>query len=626
MLSRTKEIYRTATCAWYPRDTDELLVTGTLAGCLDTPELEIVSMDSTISSRIPTQHRFHVLTWGHPSKESPYGIIAGGTDTGELELYDAVCLLNGYSLDHALQFRNAAHTGILKALDFNPFQTNLLASAGSHNEIFIWDLNHPVTPSAPGNRSSRMDDIVSIAWNGQVQHIIASASTNGYTVVWDLRNKKEIMTLAGSLSSLSSIAWHPQVATQIVTASDDDQSPYLTLWDLRHAHSPERQLKGHSKGILDLSWSKTTSRLLSCGKDEKTLCWNPTTGELLNEFQSKGPLFQVAWSPQPNLFSAASFDGLIQVLEMSHRKPSKPQQRCPISASFGWHGQLVRCHAGQSKVILSSIKPDPISIAQSDQFEAALSSNTLGSLLEMRLQQTPEDDDWPLIQLMLSKQPRQDLVHYLKSHLSSASLECQDSSLDSLEKETWILQALVTGQLEAAVDACLTTHRFADALMIASYGGRELMARTQKAYLDQRVQQSKTMRFFSHLVHQDWTFEPDELVDWAQLLMAICTYVPSHQLATVCERLGDQLVGSRQSLLAYMIAGNLAQVISIWLHTLPSLGWQSFVEKVTVLKEALEDDTTRLDGIYHAYAIWLMDQGRLDLAEKYFNQCRTLLK
>ena len=41
-------------------------------------------------------YRFHVLTWGHPSKESPYGIIAGGTDTGELELYDAVCLLNGY--------------------------------------------------------------------------------------------------------------------------------------------------------------------------------------------------------------------------------------------------------------------------------------------------------------------------------------------------------------------------------------------------------------------------------------------------------------------------------------------------------------------------------------------------
>ena len=45
-----------------------------------------------------------------------------------------------------------------------------------------------------------------------------------------------------------------------------------------------------------------------------------------------------------------------------------------------------------------------------------------------------------------------------------------------------------------------------------------------------------------------------------------------------------------------------------------------------MLKEAPEDDTTRLDGIYHAYAIWLMDQGRLDLAEKYFNQCRTLLK
>jgi protein transport protein SEC31 len=65
-----------------------------------------------------------------------------------------------------------------------------------------------------------MDDISSVAWNCQVQHILSTASTNGYTVVWDLRNKKEVMTLAHSGQSslvgagaISSIAWHPNVVS-----------------------------------------------------------------------------------------------------------------------------------------------------------------------------------------------------------------------------------------------------------------------------------------------------------------------------------------------------------------------------------------------------------------------------
>lgn len=82
-------------------------------------------------------------------------------------------------------------------------------------------MNHPSTPYTPGAKSSKMDNISSVAWNGQVQHIVSTASTNGYTVVWDLRNKKEVMTLAhagqstftGGRGSISSIAWHPNIVS-----------------------------------------------------------------------------------------------------------------------------------------------------------------------------------------------------------------------------------------------------------------------------------------------------------------------------------------------------------------------------------------------------------------------------
>jgi protein transport protein SEC31 len=43
------------------------------------------------------------------------------------------------------------------------------------------------------------------------------------------------------------VAWHPEVATQMCLSSDDDQSPYLQIWDLRFATSPVRVLEGHQR-------------------------------------------------------------------------------------------------------------------------------------------------------------------------------------------------------------------------------------------------------------------------------------------------------------------------------------------------------------------------------------------
>ena len=41
-----------------------------------------------------------------------------------------------------------------------------------------------------------VESITSISWNWQVQHVFASSNSTGYTVVWDLRNKHEVVALA----------------------------------------------------------------------------------------------------------------------------------------------------------------------------------------------------------------------------------------------------------------------------------------------------------------------------------------------------------------------------------------------------------------------------------------------
>ena len=87
-----------------------------------------------------------------------------------------------------------------------------------HPQIWIWDLKDPSTPYTPGGRSTRLDEITSLSWNNVAQQILASASSTGYTVVWDLRGKREVVALTYSGTSgptqtsrrgQSAVAWHP---------------------------------------------------------------------------------------------------------------------------------------------------------------------------------------------------------------------------------------------------------------------------------------------------------------------------------------------------------------------------------------------------------------------------------
>ena len=48
------------------------------------------------------------------------------------------------------------------------------------------------------------------------------------------------------------LQWNPEVATQLVVASDDDRSPTLQMWDLRNSVSPLKEFVGHSKVINKL--------------------------------------------------------------------------------------------------------------------------------------------------------------------------------------------------------------------------------------------------------------------------------------------------------------------------------------------------------------------------------------
>ncbi|GAA5940398.1 hypothetical protein JCM1841_004304 [Sporobolomyces salmonicolor] len=518
-------IPRTSVLSWSPSvvpSSDPYLATGTVSGALDDsfssdsklelwspfrpasahdtrPDLTATSADAFNHDQAPVASvnvpaRFNRLAWGThgvATMERPLGVLAAGLETGEVALWDPDVMLRSDSGHDPLISRYEMHKGPVRGLDFSSAQSNLLASGATNGEIFIYDLLSPSKPFSPGTRSRSLDTITTLAWNPSVVHILASGSNSGYTVVWDLKSKREVTALSyagagasglgpggfgafgggaggfgggggasgvGGLGGVSCVKWHPENPTKLVTASDDDHSPVILLWDLRNWKEPERILRGHEKGILSVSWCQHDSDLLlSSGKDGRTIAWGASTGEIVAEVTpSSNWAFDTAFCPRnPSLISTASLDGTVLLHSLqSTNAASDPSAAAPAATStssnpfdsssvfeqaisanaanyptkslshapkwlkrpasvaFGFGGKLVHIHHdklaaspsgfGAPKVEIRKIRTTPSIVERAEALEAAATGQVEGGLAAFCDQRVEGDggESWKLLKTL----------------------------------------------------------------------------------------------------------------------------------------------------------------------------------------------------------------------------------
>uniref|UniRef100_A0A667XYN1 Protein transport protein Sec31A n=1 Tax=Myripristis murdjan TaxID=586833 RepID=A0A667XYN1_9TELE len=472
---RLKEIQRTAHQAWSPAMHHPVyLALGTSAQQLDasfntTAALEIFEMDFSDPSM--DMHvvtfillRLHSIIWVNfgMGADGTGGRLVGGSENGTLTVYSPEAIITSGA--EAVVGQSDKHTGPVRALDFNPFQSNLLASGANDSEIYIWDLNNFSNPMTPGAKTQPAEDISVVSWNRQVQHILASANPSGKAVVWDLRKNEPIIKISDHSNRMhcSGMLWHPDVATQLVLASEDDRLPVIQMWDLRFATSPLKVLENHTRGILSISWSQADSELLlSSAKDNRILCWNPNTAEVIYELPTTNQwCFDVQWCPRnPALLSAASFDGRISVysvmggsLEAQQqstadkisssfdtmdpfgtgqvlpplqvpqptapativpplKKPPKWVRR-PVGASFAFGGKLItfenpKVPPVQSpqpiprQVLVSQVTTETEFLQRSRELQAALQSGSFTNYCQAKIQNAPSDAEQDIWKFLL---------------------------------------------------------------------------------------------------------------------------------------------------------------------------------------------------------------------------------
>ncbi|KAG9998903.1 WD40 repeat-like protein, partial [Aureobasidium melanogenum] len=276
--------------------------------------------------------------------------------------------------------------------------------------------------------------------------------------IWDVRQKKENLTLNNyARKPVSAVAWDPDVATKLMTAVPSDQEPVILMWDLRNSSAPERILRGHELGVLSLSWClQDSSLLLSGGKDNRTIAWNPHTGESYGEFPVvTNWTFQTRWNPHnPGLLATASFDGKIsvqtiqntnskndekttaqQALEsddffnqvqtqpqpVSFSLPKAPKwMERPAGVSFGFGGKLVRLATDsasrKSTVSIETFAVDSAVTEASQKFEESLRSGDLANICESKIAAATNEEekaDWQVIETLNAGKSRKKLREYL---------------------------------------------------------------------------------------------------------------------------------------------------------------------------------------------------------------------
>ncbi|KAI1101914.1 hypothetical protein F4804DRAFT_283267 [Jackrogersella minutella] len=491
-MVRLREISRTAAFAWSPSAEKPLLVTGTRAGAVDADfsdetklELWDLSLDNQEQglelqpiASIAADSRFYDIAWGQPSEEHPQGIIAGALENGSLDLWDAEKLINGES--DALISRTTKHTGAIKSLQFNHLRPQILATAGAKGELFIYDVDDPSNAFRLGTAAARSDDLECVAWNTKVAHILATGGSGGFVTVWDLKTKKASLTLNNNRKPVSSIAWDPNNSTKLLTATPDDTTPAILLWDLRNSNAPERTLQGHEQGVLSVSWCQQDGDILiSCGKDNRTLVWNPQTGEQYGEFpEVTNWTFLTRFHPHnPNLSATASFDGKITIQTLQNTNPSAVQNTAqtgldgedfftqaqrqpqgaafslakaprwfetPVGVSFGFGGKLVTFkqnphQPGQkrsSTIQISQFSVDSEIGTATEKFEETLKSGDITAICESHIEQATSDEekaDWRVLETLLADNPRKQIVEYLGFNEEE---ETKDESTNGVAEET----------------------------------------------------------------------------------------------------------------------------------------------------------------------------------------------
>lgn len=103
-----------------------------------------------------------------------------------------------------------------------------------------------------------------------------------------------------------------------------------------------------------------------------------------------------------------------------------------------------------------------------------------------------------------------------------------------LDEDGLITQAILLGNIEAAVSLCFASKRYADAIILSMAAGPELLARTQYRYF---LEHSSALNsLINSLVSENWAevVKNSDIKCWKEALIGIFTHSTTQERSILC--------------------------------------------------------------------------------------------
>ncbi|XP_011874105.1 PREDICTED: protein transport protein Sec31A isoform X2 [Vollenhovia emeryi] len=523
-------------------------------------------------------------------------------------------------------------------------------------------------------------------WHPDIGTQLCLASEDDQTPIielWDVRvPTSPLKTLQGHQRGVLSIAWNPQDADLLLSCAKDNR---ILCWNPNsNALNGEVicELAQTAQWNFDVSWCpRNPGLIVGSSFDGHAVVYSllggqETSNKIADSFPGMDPFTQSTvqtgttavltkapkWLKRP--FGASfGFGGKLVIFENQPADPNLANKKA------------------NRKVIISQVIVQPSLIQRSNKLKATLETEQFSEFCKEKVDKSPDEHTkkvWRCVRAYFDQNvtksilellgyntetmnnklnqfvPQDDINDIVEgvsnlNNVLNGNVMVGSTAFDAVAQEqskkvssnkpadsTYVIntsddedglitQAILLGNIEAAVSLCFASKRYADAIILSMAAGPDLLARTQYKYF---LEHSSALNsLINSLVSENWAevVKNSDIKCWKEALVGIFTHSNAQERSALCDMLGDRLVLcenpllKKQAQICYICSGNLNKLIEV-----SEADIQEVVELIVIMQKALELQGIRevqiedkIANVLSQYAEMLAAEGDLEAALNY---------
>ncbi|XP_050427869.1 GATOR complex protein WDR24 [Adelges cooleyi] len=232
---------------------------------------------------------------------------------------------------------------------WNPADDNILATATTGGAVVTWNLNRSSRNKQEHVFYDHRRTVNKVTFHCVEPNLLMSGSQDGTMKCFDLRLKEPPKTYSSDSESIRDVQFSPHNYNMFAAASENGT---IQIWDLRKNDKCLNKFSAHNGPVFSCDWHSELPFLATASRDKSIKVWNVTNKPIAEyTISTIAPVGRIKWRPYRRYHLASSalvLDSAINVWDV--RRPYIPY------ASFTKHTDVATCIAwkGDPYVLLST--------------------------------------------------------------------------------------------------------------------------------------------------------------------------------------------------------------------------------------------------------------------------------